>query len=320
MAMFSDKKRILIVEDEVIVAEGLRLRLERLGYLVVGVTGRGEEAVELAGAMSPDLVLMDVRLAGDLDGVAAGEQIWTRFGLPVVYLTAKTDQETLERLLATQPAGYVSKPINDAAFQSAISIALQRDTTERAYRRKERYYASLLAKLEDAVFAVDADQRLVFLNQSAMALTGCEPGVKVLPHLANVLVFITEAGEAIDPIAQCVACGQEVSIEKVWCQTSAGARILANVEIIPFAGASLSSAAEETAVDAVVLLHRVQPTPQGALPEYIRVCAYCRDIMERDAQGRVVTKRFETYFEHLCGYQFTHGICSNCRDELMRPR
>ncbi|MCS7080604.1 MAG: response regulator [Chloracidobacterium sp.] len=318
--MSPTRKRILIVEDEALVAEALRVRLEQLGYGVVGVTATGEEAVEMVVTTHPDLVLMDIRLAGQLDGVAAGEQIQARFGLPVVYLTANTDRETLNRVLSSRPAGYVSKPINDAALQSAISIALQKDALERAYRRRERYYTSTLDKLEEAVLVLDADQRVVFFNPAAAALIGHTPGDTVTPHLADCLAFTDDAGEVIDPITRCLTWGEETSIERVWCQSAAGERALVSVEVIPLPAPRTEKGSDTLRdTELVVLLRRV-PTvsSQASLPAYIRVCAYCRDIMERNAEGLTVTMRFETYFQRCCGYQFTHGICPNCREALRR--
>lgn len=310
------RKRILIVEDEALVAEAIRLRLEQLGYVVVGVTGRGEEAVEMAAAAAPDLVLMDIRLAGAMDGITAGERIQSRFGLPVVYLTANTDRETMSRVLSTGPAGYVPKPINDAAFQSAISIALQKDALERAHRRWTRYYVSTLARLEEAVFVLDADRRLVFCNPAAAALIGCtsEEGSRL--HLSDGMAFFNEAGDPIDPVAQCLASGEELSVAGVWCQSRTGERVPANVEVIPLPGAPPDGDAPPN-VEVVLLLRRAPASPP---PTYIRVCAYCRDIMERDADGVTVTMRFETYFQRSFGHQFTHGICPACRDALMRER
>src|SRR5262245_58309074 len=104
------QERLFIVEDERIVAEDLHDMLTRLGYHVLGIASTGEEAIEKSEALRPDLVLMDIRLAGELDGVQAAEIIWTHQGIPVTYLTAFADENTLERAKATMPFGYILKP------------------------------------------------------------------------------------------------------------------------------------------------------------------------------------------------------------------
>jgi AmiR/NasT family two-component response regulator len=143
--MCLSSRRVVIVEDEILIAEALRLRLERMGCEVVGTVDSGEEALNLVANTTPDLVLMDIRLAGPMDGITAGEHIHSRFGLPVVYLTANSDPETIERVISSQPYGYISKPINDATLRSTLSIAFQKSELERTYRRAARTALSVNA-------------------------------------------------------------------------------------------------------------------------------------------------------------------------------
>ena len=117
---------ILVVEDETIVAMEIKDRLERLGYSVVDTVSSGEEAVKRAKEKYPDLVLMDIRLKGDMDGIEAAEEISARFDIPVVYLTALGDQNTLQRAELTKHYGYVGKPFDERELQAAIEAALHR--------------------------------------------------------------------------------------------------------------------------------------------------------------------------------------------------
>ena len=105
--------RILVVEDERIVARSLRKQLTMLGYEVVGSVSSGEEAIQQTGELRPDLVLMDINLEGAMDGVEAAATIRTQFRLPVVYLTAYSNKEILERAKVTEPFGYILKPYED---------------------------------------------------------------------------------------------------------------------------------------------------------------------------------------------------------------
>ncbi len=121
---------ILIVEDERIVAGDLRSRLHRLGYTVLDTVSTGEDAVRAAGQQHPDLVLMDIRLEGDMDGIDAAERIQQRFGIPVIYLSAYADRTTIERAKVTEPFGYLLKPFEDSELRTTLEMALYKRQTE----------------------------------------------------------------------------------------------------------------------------------------------------------------------------------------------
>ena len=120
------RAKILVVEDESIIAEDIADSLKTLGYSISAIVFSGEEAIQLAGDMQPDLVLMDIHLQGKMDGITAAEEIRSRFQIPVVYLTAYADDNTLQRVNATKPFGYVVKPFEEKNLHSAIQIALHR--------------------------------------------------------------------------------------------------------------------------------------------------------------------------------------------------
>ncbi|MCP4539927.1 MAG: GAF domain-containing protein [Chloroflexi bacterium] len=134
------KAQILVVEDEVVVAESIRNNLENLGYGVPDIADSGETAIEKAGATHPNLVLMDIKLSGDMDGIEAAEQIRVRFDIPVVYLTAFADDETLQRAKITEPYGYILKPLQVRDLHTNIEMALYRHKMERRLRASEEQY------------------------------------------------------------------------------------------------------------------------------------------------------------------------------------
>ena len=123
--------RILIVEDEHIVAMGIKRMLKGLGYTVTGVASSGEDAISKAESTFPDLVLMDIMLKGELDGVEAAKEIKERFDVPVVYLTAYSDSNILERVKKTGPFGYIVKPFDEKDLHRNIEIALHRYRKEK---------------------------------------------------------------------------------------------------------------------------------------------------------------------------------------------
>lgn len=141
---------ILIVEDEFIVSADIEERLMAMGYRVAGSTDTGEQAVELAGQQRPDLVLMDIRLRGEMDGITAAEEIRRRFRLPVIFLTAYSEDATLERAKVAEPYGYILKPFDDRELKSTMEIALYRHRTEEEIRRLNRLY-DVLSQVNQAV-------------------------------------------------------------------------------------------------------------------------------------------------------------------------
>ena len=124
------KENILVVEDERIIAYDIKDCLERFGYSVPVITGYGEKAIEFAQQMHPDLILMDVMLKGDKNGIEAAEEIITRFNIPVIFLTAYSDDRTVKKAKTTQPFGYILKPFEETQLITTIEIALNKHQTE----------------------------------------------------------------------------------------------------------------------------------------------------------------------------------------------
>lgn len=122
--------KILIVEDEAIVAEDIATRLEKMGYVVADIVASGEDAIAAATTTYPNLVLMDVMLQGEIDGIEAAQQIRNEQGIPVVYLTAYGDENTLQRAKVTGPFGYILKPFKEQELRASIEIALSRHQAE----------------------------------------------------------------------------------------------------------------------------------------------------------------------------------------------
>ncbi len=163
---------ILIVEDERIVAVDLQQTLNGLGYDAFAVASSSDEAVARASARCPDLVLMDIRIKGNRDGIETAEILRRRFGVPVVYLTAHADDATIERAKLTEPGAYLLKPVKSAELRSAIEISLYRHKMEQKSRERERWVSTTLRSIADAIVAVDLMGNVTFMNPAAEVLTG----------------------------------------------------------------------------------------------------------------------------------------------------
>jgi PAS domain S-box-containing protein len=153
-----------IVEDEAIVANDLKETLLSLGYTVAGVAKSGEVAVEKIRETRPDLVLMDIHLAGAMDGIDAAGQVRALFNIPVVFLTAYADNTLLERAKCTEPYGYIVKPYDDRGLQSTIEMALYKFRADERVKENEAMVRSLLNLNPDPVFIIDKDTNVLYIN------------------------------------------------------------------------------------------------------------------------------------------------------------
>jgi PAS domain S-box-containing protein len=166
------RAKILIVEDEGIEALDLQHRLTSLGYAAPDIASTGEEAVGKAGESCPELVLMDIMLGGEIDGVTAAEQIQARFDVPIVYVTAYADEVTLQRAKITEPYGYIVKPFKERELHITIDMALYKHKMERKLKESEKWLAMTLRSIGDAVIATDKSGLITFMNPVAEGLMG----------------------------------------------------------------------------------------------------------------------------------------------------
>lgn len=164
--------RILVVEDETIVARDINQQLTELGYEPVGVCNRGEDVVDRAGVLQPDLILMDIQLAGPMDGVTAAMAVNEQLGIPVVFLTAFAESETFNRAKQSNPFGYIIKPFTERELQTVIEIALYKHRTELEQRRSENLLRTILQTAEDGYWLTDTAGRFLDVNPAAERITG----------------------------------------------------------------------------------------------------------------------------------------------------
>jgi PAS domain S-box-containing protein len=166
------RRTILVVEDEGVVAEDLQHRLVELGYEVAGWAVSGEDAVRLADETHPDLVLMDIRIRGEIDGIAAARAIRDRIDIPVIFVTAFADSETLGRAKAAEPFGYIVKPFSDRDLETSIELALYKHRLDATLREREQWLATTLSSIDEGVITTDIEGRISYLNPVAEEMTG----------------------------------------------------------------------------------------------------------------------------------------------------
>ena len=164
--------KVLVVEDELIIAKGIEKSLMAMGYAVTGSVASGEEALAKVHESSPDLIIMDIHLQGDMDGVETAEKIRSLADIPVIYLTAYADPDSLGRAKLTEPFGYIVKPFQEHTLRSAIEMGLYKHRMERRVKDSEQWLATILRSIGDAIIATDAQGLITFMNPVAEALTG----------------------------------------------------------------------------------------------------------------------------------------------------
>jgi len=186
------KKQILIVEDESIVAEDLRLSLIGLGYEVPSVESSGEKAIGKIMEMRPDLVLMDIVLYGEMDGIDAAKEVHDRFDIPVVYLTSYSDEKILERAKITEPYCYIIKPFRERELHINIEIAIYKHKMEKKLKESKQWLDSTIKSLGEAVISTDKEGFIKTMNPIAEAMTGWKSDKAVSKPISTVFNIISE--------------------------------------------------------------------------------------------------------------------------------
>jgi hypothetical protein len=212
----SKARKILIVEDEGLIAHDISARLQALGHEVIGIASTAEEALE--HAPGADLVLMDVRIDGRTDGIAAAAMIRERYRVPVVFLTAHADRATLDRAKLAEPFGYIVKPLAQTALNTSIEIALYKHRMERQLEEREAWLRTILASIADAAIVTDTEGRVLMLNRAAEALTGFvqpEAAGQPISKIARLVEFDSEE-DTSDPVALAILRDAPVALERNW--------------------------------------------------------------------------------------------------------
>jgi PAS domain S-box-containing protein len=189
---------ILVVEDEVVVAKDIQRTLKALNYQVPSTAHTGADALRLVEENQPDLVLMDITLKGDLDGIVTASKIRARWDIPIIFLTAHSDDATLARAKETGPHGYVLKPWNERDLRTAIEVALRKHALEKVMSERERWFSTTLASIGDAIIATNPAGAITFMNPVAETLTGWKREDAVNKPVETVLRLVDEHGKPVD--------------------------------------------------------------------------------------------------------------------------
>lgn len=207
--------KIIVVEDESIVAEDIKRSLQNMGYIVPAIVSTGEDAIKKAGELMPDMILMDIVLRGEMNGIEAAGRIRSDLKIPVIYLTAYTDENILQQAKLTEPFGYIIKPFEDKELHSVIEMALYKNRMEIKLRESQEWLSTVLHSIGDAVIATDKAGNVIFMNPIAEKLTGWDQSEAKGRDLENVFNIINEATEepAVNPVQKVISEGRILKIE-----------------------------------------------------------------------------------------------------------
>jgi PAS domain S-box-containing protein len=290
--------RILVVEDDRVVARDIQQQLTRVGYTVVGVTARGRDALALALQTKPSLVLMDIRLEGETDGIEAADQIRAQCHIPVIFLTAYADNQTVCRASLAEPFGYLIKPFEDSQLRTAIEVALYKHAADQRLRQSERRYAITLSSIGDAVIATDEQGRVAFMNPVAESLTGWASRDALGQPLVNVFRIVNEeTRERVeDPAAKVLRLGVVVGLGNHTVLLSRDGREIA----IDDSGAPIVD--DSDGISGVVLVFR--DITQRRAAEQAEILRLSNARMQLALRGSGIT---------VWEYEFTDGTLENAR-------
>ncbi len=314
---------ILIVEDEPIVAKDIQVSLQRLGYHVPATATSGEDAIRKTRESQPDLILMDIVLKGQMDGVETVKQIRKQCDVPVIYLTAYADDHTLERAKVTSPAGYMLKPYQPNELRTTIELALHRAHHDRHMNESLRWLATTVRCIGDGVMTTDRDARVTYLNPAAEAFTGWTRGEAVGISVTSVIGL--ESGAAGDaggnPVWKAMTDVRTIGLEDMVLLTKNGARRLIGGSVAPVVDDFGS------VIGSVLVFHAVAETSTHAHGEralgetmqdmegnlgrpqgIINLCAWCKRVP--DASGEWYD--LDVFIAERSSMQFNGGLCPAC--------
>ena len=320
--------RILIVEDEIIVAQDMRLALEDLGYQVIDIVDTAEKVLQAVDLEVPDLIMMDIRIRGEMDGIETAEVLRGRVQVPVVFLTAYADDATLDRAKRIEPFGYLVKPFQERDLHTTIEIALYKHRMERQLAEHNEWFRTVLRSIGDAVVATDGQGRVRFMNEAAQRLTQWhEDEARGVP-VQEVLRIRDEQGEERLPplMSQILRHGQVIRMgqNSTLC-TRLGGQSPVNDSGAPIVlpGGEILGAVfvlqDETTrrhleQEREYLIDNLQQAlaEVKTLRKLIPICSVCKKV--RDDTG--FWKEVEEYIADNTDASFTHGICPDCLRRL----
>lgn len=307
--------KILITEDAMIVAEDLAVTVQDLGYHVAGIASTGEKAIQMVEKDRPGLVLMDINLAGDMDGIEASEQIRARFDIPVIFITAYDEQDVIRRAKRTQPYGYMIKPFSNHILKITIETALYKHEADKRLKESEAQYRTILGTAMDGFLLFEMKGSILEANDAYCAMSGYSRQELLGMPIAE-LEAIHSPDEVSARILKIVAEGSD-RFETVHRRKDGSLlQTEVSVQFLPGTRASFfaflrditerKKAEEER--ERLVNQRREAVAQVKKLRGMLPICSSCKRI--RDDKG--YWTQIEAYIRDHSDAEFTHSFCPEC--------
>lgn len=190
-------RSVLIVEDERITAKLLSKQVQDCGFDVLAISSNGESAIDIASQDNPDLVLMDITLEGEIDGIEAAKIIFEKSATPVVFITSSNDDATIKRATETNPYGYCIKPIDKNELKSVMELAFLRSSMEKRLESSEQKYSTILSSIGDAVIVINPQGAITYMNPVAEYITEW-PQEEVLGREMSQILHMQDTSNILD--------------------------------------------------------------------------------------------------------------------------
>lgn len=210
--------RVLVVEDELVAALSIQEFLEGTDYTVVASVTSGLAAILETEKNKPDLVLMDIHLDGEMDGITAAAKIREQWDTPIIYLTASTASQVIQRAIATEPFGYLIKPFDRIQLHTTIQIALRRYWLEKQLKQTEQWLATTLTSVADGMIATDTNGCITFMNPAAEMLTGWQQAEALGESADHVLNIVHPQTHIVpeNPVLKAIREGINISLPEYY--------------------------------------------------------------------------------------------------------
>ena len=296
--------KILIVEDEGVVALEIQDQLELLGYEVVGIAITGNEAVRLTAQSQPDLILMDIVLRDSMDGIEAAHQIQQEYDIPVVYLTAHSDEATLQRAKITTPFGYIIKPFNQRDLHITLEMALYKHQMEQKLRSSEQRLRLLVESTKDVILTLNLKGEHTYLHTANQFGFLDEDMIGKTPY--DIFDYDT-ANEVMQRVKKVIATGEPSVCEL---------ELFINGQTYWFNEHAYPLLDRRGNVTAVAIIAR-NVSDIKRLKGILPICAWCgRNIRNEGGQWQ----RLDVYLTEHADIQVSHGLCPECNQQMKAKR
>lgn len=317
------KTKILIVEDEWIIGNDLKDNLEMVDYEVTNVVAAGEQAIQNVKENKPDIVLMDIMLQGDMDGIETADKMQKFEKIPVIFLTAHSDNDTLNRAKMATPFGYLVKPVRIREAQIVIEMAISKHESDRRLIESEEWFSTTLSSIADGVITTDTNGLVTFLNPVSLSLLDIKSKDAIGKHFCEIVQILdNETNKKVDCLTTSVIREAKLInfIDHVLVNKQ-GRKIPISNSVAPIKNTDkdilgvvfvfsdiserkrIEKEREELISQREKALKQVKVL-QGLLP----ICAACKNI--RDDKGS--WKQLEEYILKHSEANFTHSMCPDC--------